>query len=65
MDLTRRFAEAKYPKSLSVKELPISPFEIVKVTRKSTKLGEPLPLTLKNKEDIFSVFLPKRYVRIY
>jgi hypothetical protein len=41
------------------------PYTITQAVKKSTKFGETILLTLRDSDDLFSVFLPKRYLSAF
>jgi hypothetical protein len=66
MELTQRFRSVTCKKFLSIGELQEKhPYVIIQAVKKSTKFGESILLTLRDSDDLISVYLPKRYVNVF
>jgi hypothetical protein len=66
MELTQRFRAVTCKKSVSISELQENHHYIItQAVKKSTKFGETILLTLRDSDDLFSVFLPKRYLSAF
>jgi hypothetical protein len=66
MVLTQRFRAVTCKKSVRISELQENhPYIITQAVKESKKFGETILLTLKDSDDSFSVFLPKRYLSAF
>jgi hypothetical protein len=66
MELAQRFRSVTCKKFLSVGQLQEKhPYIITHATKKSTKFGETILLTLRDNDDLISVCVPKRYVHAF
>jgi hypothetical protein len=66
MELTQRFRSVTCNKFLSIGQLQEKhPYIITQAAKKSTKFGESILLTLRDSDDLVSVYLPKIYLSAF
>jgi hypothetical protein len=66
MELTQRFRSVTCKKFVRIGQLQEKrPYIMTQAAKKSTKFGETILLTLRDSDDLYSVFLPKRYLSAF